>query len=167
MAAGPLDFGVSRWEFQPPLMWRNGLGVHQDPQADVADSARSLANDCLRKQLRIGREKTQDKQRSPHSTGPARKGSRESVEHGVTQVRAPGSLGTSVPPLPRPQFSHLRNDSMTHITGLFGQLCKMWPDMIQSTAKPFWSVMAGFGEKFELHKEGFNAGHKSYHGGST
>lgn len=44
----------------------------------------------------------------------------------------------------------------------------MWPDMInggeiQSTAKPFWSLVAGFGEKFE----GFNAGHKSYHGGIT
>lgn len=79
MVAGPLDLGFSRWEFQPrPLTWRNGLGVHQDPQADVVDSAtRSLANDRLRKQLRIGREKTQDKERRPHGIGPARKSSRE------------------------------------------------------------------------------------------
>lgn len=58
---------------------------------------------------------------------------------------------------------------MTYITGLFRQLCKMWPDMInsgeiQSTAK---AILVFDGEKFELNTEGFNAGHKSYHGGSS
>lgn len=39
---GSPSLGFSRWEFQPPI-WRNGLGEHQDPQADVVGSARSLA----------------------------------------------------------------------------------------------------------------------------
>lgn len=51
-----------------------------------------------------------------------------------------GAWAHQSPPLPGPQFSHLRNGNMTYITGLFKQLCKMWPDMInsgeiQSTAK--------------------------------
>jgi len=64
-------------------MWRNGLGVHRACQADRVDAARSLANDCLREQPRIGREKTLHK---VLIAGAWRERATERVGHGARRV---------------------------------------------------------------------------------
>lgn len=65
-------------------MWRNGLGEHQAPQADVVGSARSLAMTAREKGS--GREKVQHEQRSPHSIAPARWSSQDSGGQVVRQI---------------------------------------------------------------------------------
>lgn len=137
---GSPGLGFSRWEFQPP-MWRNGLGVHRACWADRVAAARSLANDCLREQPRIGREKTLHEV----LTAGARKSYPESGTWSQAVLSSRESRHTSSP-LPGPQCSHLKNGNMTYVTGSFEQLYKMWSDMmnsgeLQRTAKPSWSLL--------------------------
>lgn len=80
--------------------------VDQAPRADVVDFTRSLANDCWRKQLGIGREKIQHTEKSSQPRPDKRELPRRAwVGRAVRQAGAQGSLGTLVPPSQASVFS--------------------------------------------------------------
>lgn len=136
---GSPGLGFSRWDFQPrPEVERWPWGA----PSLLVGAARSLTNDCLREQPRIGRESAAQ---SPHSRGLAKKElPREwGTEPGGSELKGVSAYQF---PLPGPQFSHLKNGSTTHVPGLFEQPYKIRPDMkdsgeLQRTVKPSWSLL--------------------------
>lgn len=108
---GSPGLGLSRWELQPPT-WRNDLEVHQDPWADVVDSPRSLANDRLRQQPRIGREKIQHKEKSSQHRPSKKELPRERGAWSRADLSS-RELGHISSPFLGPQYSHLKNGNMT------------------------------------------------------